>query len=151
MSNPWIVDPAAADAERTIHLEHVDESGTTHKLWIKVKSVLSIGEERRMIKSISSVSQPVRASDAGDDAPGAEAKFEWTDYSFARMGAYIIDWSLAHLPEQAHRLPAKRESYEKLRKEVFAIIDKALDEHEAAVNAAKKAGSGEHKPRAISA
>jgi len=54
------------------------------------------------------------------------ARFEWTDYSFARAGAYIVDWSIAHEADAADRMPPKRASYEALRPEVFEVIDNAL-------------------------
>jgi hypothetical protein len=149
MSNPWIVDPTAEGAEKTIERSYVGPDGVERKIWIKVKSMLSIGEKRRMLKSISSVSQPMGVQDA--DAKGAEAKFEWTDYSFARMVAYITDWSLAHEQVAEHRLAPTRASYEKLREDVFELLDTALDEHEKKGNEEKKVVASERKRRAISA
>lgn len=147
MANPFIVDPARAGAEKQIEIEYVDDRGdasVVRKLWIKVKNQLSIGEHRRMMRQVSSISQPVQVS--GDDQKGAEARFEWTDYSFARMGAYITDWSLAHEAERADRLAPTRASYEKLTPEVFELIDTALDDHEKAATEEKKARAGRRQP-----
>ena len=149
MSNPWIVDPAAPGADRRLDLEWTDPDGIVRPLWIQVRTELSIGENRRMLKSVTALSQPIPKTRGEDVAP--EAKLEWTEYSFARMVAYIIDWSLTHDPEPAHRLAPKRTSYETLRQDVFKLIDEALDEHERAVAAEKKAQSGRPRPAAISA
>lgn len=151
MSNPWIVDPRADGAEKVIELTYKAPDGSELPLWVKVKAMLSIGEKRRMLKTISSVSQPMAAPTDGAEPKGAEAKFEWTDYSFARMTAYITDWSLAHLQEEADRLPIGRGSYEKLREDVFTLIDTALDAHEKAATQEKKVEGSTPKPRAMSA
>ena len=67
MSNPWIVDPTAEGATKRLERTYVDAQGTERPIWITVKALLSIGEKRRMLKSISSVSQPVnkRGADGG--------------------------------------------------------------------------------------
>lgn len=148
MSNPWIIEPAAPGADQRINLEWID-GDVTRQLWIQVKKELSVGEQRRMLKSISSVSQPLPKVRGEQVVP--EAKLEWTDYSFARMVAYIIDWSLAHEPEQANRLPPTRLSYESLRDDPFNLIDEALDAHERSVADAKKSRAGKSRPEAISA
>ena len=148
--NPWIVDPARTDAERQIDLgEHVGPDGVARALWIRVKTLLSIGEQRKMLKSVSTVSQPVatRGAKQGD----AEAKLDWTEYSFARMAAYITDWSIAHETEPSYRLPATRASYEKLRQDVFEVIDAALNAHEAEAEAEKKAPASSPSPGETSA
>ena len=152
MGNPWIVDANAPDAAPTINLvhEYIDEHGDAqrHPLWLKVRAELSVGEHRRMLKSVTSLSQAVRPRGAADAT--AEARFEWTEYSFARMEAYIIDWSLAHEPNLP-RLKPTRVSYEALREEVFDLIDGALDAHEQVAADRKKARATSPKPDATSA
>ena len=151
MSNPYIVDPGAPDAEKRI--DYVWEGapeGDAYKRngWVKAKRLLSEGEHRRMMKSISTISQPVlKKGETGTPT----AKFEWTDYSFARMEAYLTDWSLAHDSEPSHRLPIGRTSYEKLQRDLFEVIDNALDTHEVAQAEAKKTPAGSPVPEAISA
>ncbi len=148
--NPWIVDPNGPDAERTLTLTvpGIGPDGGDLTLWVRVKSQLSIGQQRKMLKNIQTISQPVASIGAKQDAT---ATFEWTDYSFARMGAYINDWSLAHDQETAHRLPATRASYEALSEEVFKVIDVALDAHEKAMADEKKARRSESRLKVISA
>lgn len=148
MSNPWIVEP------ETVKLEvAVPGVGAA---WLMVRRTLSIGEQRKMMRNVSTVSQPVQsreelaASKAAGTTVRAEAKYEWTEYSFARMVAYVVDWSLAHDPLEANRLPPTRDSYEKLRDFVFEAFDDALDAHEQAANAEKKAMAGAASPSATS-
>ena len=52
MGNPWIVEPEEVKAE----LQWVDPSGETRDFWISIKKYLTIGEQRKMMKSVSQVS-----------------------------------------------------------------------------------------------
>ena len=152
-SNPWIVDPIREDgkaATTTYQMGYVDAQGTARPIWVTVKDELSVGERRKMLKSISTVSQPMGRKDSGEETH-PEAKWEWTDYSFARMVAFIVDWSLAHEADVKIRLAPNRKSYEMLREEVFTLIDETLDNHEKQAADAKKATAGKPRPAAISA
>lgn len=131
MSNPWIVEPETKQLD-------IDVPGLG-TLWIKVKARLSVGEQRRMLRGVT----PMKF-EQGASAP--QMSYEWTEYSFARMVAYVVDWQLAHLADEAQRLKPTRESYEKLQDFVFDAIDKALDAHEKAVADEKKAQSGGASP-----
>lgn len=141
MSNPWVVEPE----ESKIELEWVvgDE---THKFWIKVKKNLSVGEQRRMMKNVSVVSAPVQRK--GAEPEPAQAKLEWTEYSFARCSAYLLDWSLAD--ENDKKLPVTRSTMESLHTELFEIIDDAVDTHESSTAEEKKVKSGGTKPKTTS-
>ena len=142
MSNPWSVEPE----EHKIDL--VWEYGDEHRsFWILVKKCLTIGESRKMMKSISRVSSTM--SRTGEPA-STEAQFEWTEYSFARAMTFLLDWSLAD--DKDNKLPLKRESLESLHPAVFDLIDDAIDEHEAEMNEAqsKKTKGGGQKPRLTS-
>ena len=141
MGNPWTVDPTETEK---IELEWVDGE-TVRKIWLTVKKQLSVGEERTMLKQVSSVSQ-LMVRKKGDEPERATARIEWAEYSFARAVAYIVDWSLAHDAEKADRLPPTRTSYESLRTDAFEVIDNALDEYETAVKASKKTPAGSPKP-----
>ena len=142
--NPWIVDPE----EKRLELEWTDPDGQVRKFWLLVKRQLSVGEHRRMMRQVSTVTQKVsRARDQAQEDP--TAKLEWTEYSFARMEAYITDWSLAHEPDS--KLAATRPSYDKLHRSLFDIIDAALDEHEQESADEKKVPSTRPGPSAISA
>lgn len=146
MGNPWTVDPTETEK---IELEWVDGE-TVRKIWLTVKKQLSVGEERAMLKQVSSVSQPM-VRKKGDAPERATARIEWAEYSFARAVAYIVDWSLAHDAEKADRLPPTRQSYESLRTDAFEVIDNALDEYETKVKESKKIPAGSPKPEPTSA
>ena len=115
MSHPWVVEPD----DKQIDLEWTDPSGEVRPFWIKVKSRLSIGESRRMMKGISNISQKIAPK--GQTSVGAEAQFEWTEYSFARMSAYMLDWSL--LDENNNKMPTSRETFESLHQDLFELIN----------------------------
>ena len=140
MGNPWVVEPD----DTQIDLEWTDPTGEVRKFWIKVKSNLSIGESRRMMKGISNISQKIVPR--GQVGGGAEAQFEWTEYSFARMIAYLLDWSL--LDENNNKMPTTRETFESLHQGLFEIIDNAIDKHESEATQEKKPQSGKRKLKA---
>ena len=88
MSNPWSVEP---EEER---IDLVWKDGTVEReFWVTVKKRLTIGESRKMLKSISKVASKLKTKSSEAEAP--EAQFDWTEYSFARAMTYLIDWSLA--------------------------------------------------------
>jgi hypothetical protein len=129
MSNPWVVEPE----DKKLDLEWVS-SGTAHAFWVKVKKHLTVGEQRRMQKQVSFVTSPLQGK--GGQAAEPEAKLEWTEYSFARCQAYIVDWSLAD--ENDKKLPVTRQTMESLHTELFELIDNAVDDHETAMREEKK-------------
>ncbi len=131
MSNPWVVEPE----EVKIELNWTDLEGTDRPFWIKAKKRLSVGEQRRMLKSISKVTAPMISAKA-KEAAAPEAQFEWTEYSFARAETYLLDWSLMN--GQDKRMTVSRETLESLHQGLFDIIDNALDEHERASTEEKK-------------
>ncbi len=141
--NPWVQAPETA----RIELEWRDGE-TVRPLWLTVRKHLSAGESRAMLAGVTSVTQPV-ARTRTEKPAAATAKMEWADYSFARMVAYIVDWSVAHDPEPSFRLPPVRQSYESLPQSLFALIDDALDAHEQAMGAEGKATAGSPAPEAI--
>ena len=143
--NPFLVEPSELKIELP---PWEDRDGKTWHLWITVRRQLSVGEQRKMIRSVMAVTQELPKT-RGADPGKTEAKYDWLDYSFARMVAYIIDWSIAHEPE--FKLPPTRVSYEKLPQDLFDVIDGALDKHESAATLEKKAPNTSNVPSAISA
>ena len=137
MGNPWIVEPE----DVKVDLEWVDPSGEVRKFWISIKKYLTIGEQRKMMKSVSQISQPLPKK--GQERPEAEATFEWTDYSFARCSVYMLDWSLRD--ENDNKMPLTRETLEQLHADLFDLIDNAVDAHETRMGEAKKASGGKQK------
>lgn len=142
--NPWVVEPETKRIELTWQ-----DGAEARPLWLSVKRQLNVGEQRAMMRAVSTVEQAV-ARVRGAVAE-AKAKIEWTEYSFARMAAYIVDWSLAHDPDPKARLAPTRESYDSLNPDVFQLIDDALDEHEKAEAERKKNQAGSPEPGATSA
>ena len=143
--NPFIVEP---DEHKLELPPWEDRDGKTWHLWITVRRQLSVGEQRKMMRSVMSVTQELPKT-RGADIGKTEAKYDWLDYSFARMLAYIIDWSIAHEPD--FKLPPTRASYEKLPQDLFDLIDNAIDAHETSSQQEKKAPNTKNQPSAISA
>ncbi len=141
--NPWVVEPE----DVKIELTWTDLEGTARPFWIKAKKYLNIGEHRRMLKSISQVTTQIGPKKGERSTP--QAQFEWTDYSFARCAAYLLDWSLTNGEDK--RMSLSRETLESLHQDLFLIIDNALDEHERRHADQKKATPTSRKPKRTSA
>lgn len=144
MGNPWSVEP------EDHKIELVWEQGDTSRpFWIMVKKRLTIGEEKRMLKSISRVRSQLTPSGGEPVAP--EAQFDWTEYSFARAMTFLIDWSLAD--DKDNKMPLNRQSLESLDPDVFEILDNAIDTHEKNIKAveSKKTKVSGRKPSTTSA
>jgi hypothetical protein len=144
MPNQWSVKPEDIRIELVWNFNEEERP-----LWIRLKKYLTVGENRRMLKSISNVTSKLGTTREPNQAP--EANFEWTEYSFARCEAFIIDWSLAD--DEGNKLPISRETLESLHQEVFEIIDTAIDKHEtemAESTSKKKVTTGGKKPKATS-
>ena len=144
MSNPWVVEPE----EVKIELHWTDLEGTDRPFWIKAKKRLSVGEQRRMLKSISRVTTPLASSKTSERAM-PEAQFEWTEYSFSRCLAYLLDWSLTNGDDK--RMTVSRETMESLHQGLFDVIDNALDDHEKAMTQEKKVPPSSRKRKRTSA
>jgi hypothetical protein len=144
MSNPWFVEPE----EEKIELVWND-GGTEREFWIMLKKRLTIGESRRMLKSISRVHSRLKGQ--GREAEQPEAQFDWTEYSFARAITYMVDWSLSD--DKGNKLQLNRSNLEALNQRVFEIIDKAIDQHDTDVaeKESKKTKAGGVTPKLTSA
>ena len=142
MSNTkWFVTP---DVSR-IDLDWNAPNGKVHPIWIEVKSELTIGEERAMLRSVSNVTAEVRkAADGTTSDPSA--KFDWTEYSFARLLAYLTGWSLTD--DQANKLDISREVIGSFHKTLFDLIDNAVEAHIENGGLSKKAKPTKRKRKA---
>jgi hypothetical protein len=143
-SNQWSVQPEDVRVELIWTF-----NGTERPLWIQLKKYLTVGENKRMLKSISNVTSKIGVR--GEQSSVPEARFEWTDYSFARCQAYLLDWSLSD--DDGNKMEITRDTLESLHQEVFDLIDNAIDKHETTmVNAAskKKAATGGRKRKTTS-
>jgi hypothetical protein len=143
---PWFVQPEV----QKIDLEWEAPDGSKHTFWIECKRMLSIGEERAMMKSIAKVSQKVkskaerRAARSSEEVE-ANADFDWTEYSFARMLTYITDWSLTD--EKGNKIPRTREKLNGFHQSLFQLIDEAVDEHTDTQDQEKKVSDSESGPK----
>lgn len=122
MSNPWSVEPK----DLKIELSWEKPDGEELPFWIRIKEALTIGESRKMLKSISNITSKLGTK--GQEATAPEARFEWTEYSFSRCLTYLVDWSLAD--DKDNKMSINRETLESLHQEVFELIDSAIDKHE---------------------
>jgi hypothetical protein len=139
--NPWFVKP---DITR-IDLDWNAPNGEAHPLWIELKSELTIGEERAMLRSVSAVTAEVKKA-VGEPNVDPSAKFDWTEYSFARMTAYLTGWSLTD--EKADKLVISREVIGSFHKSLFDLIDDAVELHIETGGASKKTKPTKRKRKA---
>lgn len=136
----WTVKPE----ELTIDLTFVDSDNTSHEFWIKVKKRLNVGEERRvMTAGWKSVSQQ-RTVRGGPSTP--EVQIDWKQQAFARVDAYLTDWSLAD--DERKKLPLSLDTICSLRSDVFDIIESAINQHVEAMAEEKKVPNGSAAPSA---
>lgn len=96
--------------------------------WIEVKKELTVGEEMRF-----------RSAGLQKANGKAEVDIDWTAMAFARVEAYLVDWSARGKDDKPVKV--ERSAIEALDSESFAAIDTAIQAHMAAVAAAKKAPS----------
>lgn len=96
--------------------------------WIVVKKELTAGEERKFRSA-----GLMKVSHQGKDP---EIGVNWADMAFARVEAYLVDWS-AQKPDGT-RLPVSRTQIEALHTEDFEAIDAAVQAHIAASAEEKK-------------
>lgn len=122
MSNRWSVEPK----DLKIDLVWEKPDGEEEPFWIRIKEALTVGESRKMLKSISNITSKLGTK--GSEAMAPEAKFEWTEYSFSRCMTYLVDWSLAD--DSGNKMAISRETLESLHQGVFDVIDGAIDKHE---------------------
>jgi hypothetical protein len=122
MSNPWSVEPK----DLKIELTWEKPDGEALPFWIRIKESLTVGESRKMLKSISNITSKLGTK--GSEAVAPEARFEWTEYSFSRCLTYLVDWSLSD--DSDNKMSINRETLESLHQSVFDLIDGAIDNHE---------------------
>jgi len=137
MSAPWFVSP---DTDK-IELTWEAPDGSEHPLWIEVKHMLTVGEDRAVMRAVSKVKQAVKSKKdrKETDDNSTTADLDWTEYSFARMLAYLVDWSLAD--EKGNKVKISREQIGNFHESLFELIDKTIDAHVESREQEKKAPS----------
>ena len=139
MPSIWTVKPD------DIKIELVWESGgETMPFWIKIKKLLTVGEDRRVrTAGFKGVSGAVRVP--GDTAPlQTETRIDWRTMAFVRAETYLTDWSLTD--DKDKRLKVNIETIESLHPDVFDLIENAISAHVEAVAQEKKATNGTTPP-----
>lgn len=136
MNSKWCVRPD----EDVVNLEWEGE-----KFWVKLKRRLTVGEDRRVQTSGWRGLQP--SSSGKNENP--EIKIDWQAQAFARVEAYLTDWSLED--DDRKKLVLSHDMIEALEPGVFKVIEDAVNRHVEAAGKEKKVMSGEPVPSAISA
>ena len=95
--------------------------------WIEVKKELTVGEEKRY--RTASLRRTYNVG-KGDE----ELQIDWGLMAFARVEAYLVNWSAPQ--------PVSRSAIEGLASEDFEIIDGAIQTHIEALTQEKKAPTG---------
>jgi hypothetical protein len=94
--------------------------------WIDVKVELTYGEERKMYGQMRT-----------QLAPGEMPVLDPTLIGLARMGAYIVGWSVADA--NGRPVPVSVSAFDDLKPRMAKAIRDALEAHEEAVTAAQEA------------
>ena len=94
--------------------------------WIEVKKELTVGEEKRYRTAALRRTYNVGKGDE-------ELQIDWGLMAFARVEAYVVNWSASQ--------PFSRSALEALASEDFEAIDDAVQAHIAARTEEKKARS----------
>lgn len=101
--------------------------------WIEVKKTLTAGEE----KAYRSAGFR-RVSQRQDDNTN-EVDIDWTAMAFARVEAYLVDWSAKR--DDGKDVPVSKAAIRNLDAESFQEIDEAIVKHIDEADDAKKAMS----------
>ena len=129
-----------------------------HAFWIEIKRDLTEGELRRVqtagFQRLTGLGEQTQPARLGEPAREMQVIVDWTQLSYARTLAYLVDWSLSD--DKGNKLPLepasrKRDTIEQLRPEVCKAIEEAITAHVERRELEKKATTGEPRPRAISA
>jgi hypothetical protein len=93
--------------------------------WLEVRRELTVGEERRAFSGVV-------------DRVNADGSFRpnFDQIGRAEKIAYIVDWSLTD--SLGKHIPFSERAVDNLRPAAWAIIEKALDKHIEAIEAAAK-------------
>lgn len=101
--------------------------------WIEVRKELSVGEDKRYrtkgLRAMTGIGGDVKKEDVKVDV-------EWEQLPFARVCAYLVNWSADRevTPKAIEALAS--EDFEVIDKAILAYIDKATEEKKARTTAA---------------
>jgi hypothetical protein len=123
------------------HFTWTDESNTEHQIWILIKKELNTGEGRAV----------ATAGWKGVRQQGADAEIsiDWKGMTFARVAAYLLDWSLTD--ENETRMPPNETMLQSLHQDLYDLIEKQIADHVEALELEKKARTTANVPMLTSA
>jgi len=136
MSSIWTVAPETVG----IDLDYV-VAGESNPFTIRIKKMLTVGEKRRME---TAGWQGLSTTKTGDGEGDATIGIDWKKTGFARMLAYLVDWTLADADHR--RLPLTLDTLEAMNEAVYALIEDAITRHVEALEQEKKLTAGKPKP-----
>ena len=108
--------------------------------WVEVKSKLNVGERKKMFaESITKMGGKI-----GEDA---EYDLDAVKMSFAKVAAYLVDWSLAEEDVKGEVTPVEisMESIQSLEEESFDEIEEVIDKYIKGTEKEKKVTGGKRK------
>lgn len=103
------------------------------KGWIEVREELSVGEER------AAFAQTIKGQTEVEDGK-IRTDYDAEKLSFSLVCAYLVDWSARD--ENDKSVPCDADHVKGLKSEIYNVIEKAVQAHDAKVRAAKKPKKG---------
>lgn len=130
----WFIDPS--------DIVEIKLSTLPGDQWIKVKRELGFAEEQALAGSMMGdfKASGAKAGAGKVDVMDASVGFDMKRYQIERFVTWIVDWSAK--TKDGKSIEVSRDAVAVLRPVVADAIDKALDAHVEALEAAKKAPSG---------
>lgn len=98
--------------------------------WIEIKDRLTVGERKGILS---------KAARGGFSSDGQRVHLDATEAQFARVEAWLVDWSFKGLDDKPMKLSGT--AIRALDNESFTEIEEALDKHEEAQAAAKNSSA----------
>lgn len=104
--------------------------------WVEVKNELPSIEEKRYR---SAGFKRVRMDKTNADTV-SDVEMDWVELAFARIVAYVVDWNVKDA--NGNKVKYTIDAVRRLVSEDFDVLNKAVEAHEEAKAAEKKAQSG---------
>lgn len=100
--------------------------------WIEVRRRLTAGARKKMEGSAFT-----HVEESSSHAGEVALSFDPARMSVAKIVAYLVDWSFT---DEGTKVPVSKAMVEMLTEEAYAVIEKAIDAHEARVKGKKSEG-----------
>lgn len=136
MGSKWTVQTSESEK---VDLEWTGAPDGTGKFWIRIKPILSTGEDR-YVKTAGWRG----VSGVGKEKGEQEIRVDWKETGIARAHTWLVDWSLTD--DKDKKLPLTMPSIAALHPDVFELIENAITAQVEAIEAKKKARTGSSAP-----